>query len=235
MTTKQELAQAVALFKAEYDNFLMDRPRLEMWLRAMEGYADGVVMAAAERHVRSSRFAPQMAEILRLCEVQQGGSWLTADEAWALAPRHETESALITSEIAEAIDTARQAGDRIAGRMAFKEAYERLTEQARLEGRQPRYFLSAGTDPYGCAAALAKGVQTRRITLERAAELKPELANDVARMCSRSADGRPLLSGPDQATAQKLLAGPSDTGKQAVKSILANLRALSAPQKQVAE
>lgn len=226
MTTVREIAEASALLKAEYDNFIIDQARLALWKRAFAPYPDGVLLSAVDLHMRRSKFAPQMAELLELCDRRHGGGWLSSEEAWALVPRDESQSALITREIAEALATAKQSGDRVAARMAFKEAYERLTEQARMEGRQPQFFLSAGTDPYGCVVALAKGVQTRQISLQRAADLKPELAEDVARMCSTSIDGRPMLAGPDQAVAQKLLAGPSDTGRKAVKALLADLRAM---------
>lgn len=216
MTTNQEFAKCLLLLKAEYSDMpLIEGARREMWWAALGGYPDGVLMAAVTRHIQSSSFKPQLNDILKACDAQTDGGWLGVEEAWALMPKHESESAMLTDEIAQAIAVATpliEQGDRVAARMAFKDAYTRLVERAKLEGRQPRYFPSYGTDKHGAVAMLAKAVQVGQIPLERALEWKPESATEIVKMAG-------VRNHP-------LLAAPSEAGKATVKALLADLRAI---------
>lgn len=215
MTTTDEFTKATALLKAEYNDFpLLAGPRREMWWTALNGYPDGVLLAAVTRHIKGSSFAPHLNDILRGCDAQTDGGWLGAEEAWALMPKSEYESAMLTDEIAQAIAVATplfEEGDRVAARMAFKDCYNRLVERAKLEGRQPRYFPSYGTDKHGVVSMLAKAVQVGQIGLNAAINWRPELASEVVKMSG--VKNHPLL------------AAPSEKGKEAVKALLADLRA----------
>lgn len=216
MSTKHELIQAIALLRAEYDDMNpIEGQRLEMWWAALRQFPDGSVRMSAERHIKTSAFKPHLSDIVKGCEAQVSGSWLGADEAWALMPKSEHESAMLTDEIAQAIAAATpllEQGDKIAARMAFKDAYTRLVEQARIEGRQPRYFPSFGTDPQARVVMLAKAVQTGQVSADRAIEWQPEHATEIVKMAG--------------VTSHPLLAPPSEKGKQAVKALLADLRVL---------
>lgn len=216
MTTKIELGNAIALLQAEYtDMGEVVGPRLEMWWESLKGFPDGAVSSAVSQYLKTSHFKPQLADIVKLCEGMSGGGWLGVEEAWALMPKHESESAMLTDEIAQAIAVATpliEQGDRVAARMAFKDAYTRLVERAKLEGRQPRYFPSYGTDKHGAVAMLAKAVQVGQIPLERALEWKPEAATEIVKMVG-------VRNHP-------LLAAPSESGKAAVKALLSDLRAI---------
>lgn len=215
MTTPEEFAKAATLLKAEFRDLPdFTGPRREMWWAALGGYPDGVVMAAVTHYIKNSSFTPHLNDILKACDAQTDGGWLGVEEAWALMPKHESESAMLTDEIAQAIAVATpliEQGDRVAARMAFKDAYTRLVERAKLEGRKPRYFPSYGTDKHGAVAMLAKAVQVGQIPLERALEWKPESATEIVKMAG-------IKQHP-------LLAGPSESGKAAVKALLSNLRA----------
>lgn len=215
MTTREEFAKSLALLKAEYSDMKpIDGERREMWWATLSGYPDGSMLSAVTRHIQTSSFKPQLNDILKGCDALTDGGWLGVEEAWALMPKHESESAMLTDEIAQAIAVATpliEQGDRVAARMAFKDAYTRLVERAKLEGRQPRYFPSYGTDKHGAVAMLAKAVQVGQIPLERALEWKPENATEIVKMAG-------IKQHP-------LLAGPSESGKAAVKALLTNLRA----------
>jgi len=216
MTTMQELSKAIVVLQAEYSDLgEIVGPRLEMWWEALKAFPDGAVMAAAIQHLKSSHFKPQLADIAKLCAAQLDGQWLGVDEAWALMPKSEHESAMLTNEIAQAIAAATpliESGDRVAARMAFKDCYGRLVERAKLEGRQPRYFPSYGTDRHGVVSMLAKAVQTGQVSLDAALEWKPECATEIVKMAG--VKNHPLL------------AGPSEHGKAAVKALLADMRAV---------
>lgn len=216
MTTKRELGRAIALLHAEYDDLgPVEGARLEMWWSALHDFPDGSVTAAVERHIKTVTFRPRLADIVKLCEAQQDGLWLGADEAWALVPKSESESAMITEEIAQALGAAQSlldAGEPTAARMAFKDAYNRLVEQARIAGRRPRFFPSFGEDKHGHAAMLAMAVQRGQVTSQQAIEWKPEHATEIVKMAG-------IKNHP-------LLAAPSAKGKAAVKALLADLRAI---------
>lgn len=206
MATKRELSEAIALLRAEFQDMpTFDKIRLDMWWRALEHFPDGAIQRAAESHITTSKFKPQLADIVQACAAQLDGSWLNADEAWALMPKSEGESAMLTNEIAEAMAAASpllESGDKNAARMAFRAAYERLVGKAKIEGRQPKFFPSFGTDAATRVTMLASAVQKGQMTLEHATEALPEYAPDLVRMLG--VKNHPLLAGPSDATRAKL-------------------------------
>lgn len=208
MTTKSELGEAIALLRAEYDDMKpVEGPRLEMWWDALKHFPDGAVKAATARFLKTSHFKPQLADIVNGCAAQLDGDWIGADEAWALMPKTESDSAMLTDEIAQAMAAASpllEGGDRVAARMAFKDAYNRLIEKAKIEGRMPRFFASFGSDPVGRVTVLGNAVQKGQISLDRATELLPEYAPDIVRMCG--AKNHPLLAGPKPENVARLKA-----------------------------
>lgn len=217
MTTRADLGNAIALLQLEYASTMppVMGPRLEMWWKAVQDFPEGAVTAAAEQHIRTNHFAPQLADITKLCAAQVDGQWLGADEAWALVPKSEYDSAMLTNEIAQAVAAAAPllaVGDRVAGRMAFKDCYNRLVEQAKIAGRAPAYFPSFGADKLGHADLLSTAVLRGQIPLDRALELKPEYAQEIVSMVG--------------VTDHPLLAGPSKKGQAALKLLLADLRAV---------
>lgn len=105
---------------------------------------------------------------------------LLSDEAWAIYPKDETSSAVITDEIAEAMQSAQPLlddGDKIGARMAFKQAYERVTERNKLEGRKPKWFASLGTEKTGREIAVKEAVRLGRLSKEYEFLLLPPSEN----------------------------------------------------------
>lgn len=208
MATRNELVQAVALLRAEFDDMqVFDEVRLGMWWKALQHFPDGLILRAAERHLTTSQFKPKLADIVQGCAAQLDGNWLGADEAWALMPKSENDSAMLTDEIAQAIAAATpllEGRDKVAARMAFKDAYNRLVEKAKIEGRSPRFFPSFGVDPVGRVTMLATAVRAGQITLEKATAALPEYGRDIVKMVGVTS--HPLLAGPSQADKDRLKA-----------------------------
>lgn len=210
---KIEIAKAIALLTTEYDLKEFTDERIDAWMRALSQFPAGTVTRSVENFMRTSKFKPQLADIVQGCEAQCTGGWLTADEAWARMPKSEADSAMMTNEISEAMAAASpllEQGDRNAARMAFRAAYERLVELAKVEARRPVYFASFGTEKSQQGAMLASAVQAGQISIDRAIELKPEFGHDIVSMVG-------VKSHP-------LLAAPSDKGRAAVKALLSNLK-----------
>lgn len=215
---KIEIAKAIALLTAEYDLPPFGPERIEMWMTGLAMFPPGSVARSTENYIRTNRFKPQLADIVAGCAAQVAGNWLGADEAWALMPKSESDSAMLTNEIAQAIAAASpllEAGDRIAARMAFRDAYNRLVEQAKIDGRMPVYFPSFGTDKLGVASMLANAVRAGQIELGHAVEVRPEIAEDVIGMVG--------------VTKHPLLAAPSEAGRGKIKEVLALLQSKPVP------
>lgn len=208
MSTKRELVEAIAMLRAEYDDMKpVDGQRLDMWWEAVKQFPDGSVRASAVRHITTSHFKPQLADIIKGCAAQLDGNWMGADEAWALMPKSESDSAMLTDEIAQAMAAATpllERGDHVAARMAFKDAYGRLVEKAKIEGRMPRFFPSFGSDAASRVTMLANAVRAGQIELNRATEALPEYGSDIVKMCGVTK--HPLLAGPSQADKDRLKA-----------------------------
>lgn len=214
MANKQELSEAVALLRAEFEDMpVFDKTRLELWLRALGAFPDGAVRRAAEHHLTTSKFKPRLADIVEGCAKQMGEFWLGAEEAWGMMPKDESTSAMMTAESAEALAAAQPLIEKVdytAARMTFREAYNRLVDKAKLEGRMPVYYTSFGTDPVGRSIMLVNAVNKGQITVDDAVKALPENADGILRMCGT--------------TDHPLLAGPSTEDRKRLKEVLATLR-----------
>lgn len=97
-----------------------------------------------------------------------------SDEAWAMIPRDEITSVVMTNEMAEALSIARpllDEGDQIGARMAFKESYNRIIESNKRNGIKPKWFPSLGFDNEGHLPALEQAVRLGRIEKSHALSL----------------------------------------------------------------
>lgn len=140
----------------------------------LNNYSLESVLAAIKHHRKSARFAPAPADIINLLE--SGNKRLTADEAWAMIPHDEFETIVWTREMAEAYGIASgilAEGDKIAARMAFKGAYDRLCAEAALMQRPVSWVVCIGFDKSRIEPALQKAVAAGRISQDRANKFLP--------------------------------------------------------------
>lgn len=92
-----------------------------------------------------------------------------ADEAWALMSRPEDDTVVIIQEMAEAMQVARpllNEGDNTAARMAFRETYTRIVNEAREKRIKPEWFASLGHDPQGRAQPIADAIRAGKLQLD---------------------------------------------------------------------
>lgn len=104
-------------------------------------------LTAHRRDPERGQWLPNSSHIEHQINIRRPVVWLTADEAWSRAPKIEAQAALMTTEVAQALAAAGPLladGDKVAARMAFKGAYDRLVDRAKLERRGPVYFVSPG-------------------------------------------------------------------------------------------
>lgn len=156
---------------------------IDAWFVKLSRWPLSDVVRALDRHTDLSRFAPVPADIIALLPPLETKR-IAADEAWAIALASSDEAATVwlTDEILQAFDSARDllASDEIAARMAFKAAYNRVTEANRVAGVAPSVIRSPGTDRTTDAAADQKAIALGFITAAQVERQYPALAAPVA-------------------------------------------------------
>ena len=98
---------------------------------------------------------------------------LGADEAFALVlkAKDETQTVVWTDEIAlawTACAPVLQSKDQVGARMAFKQAYERIAQDARAHMRRPTPVISAGSDPELRRVAITQAHKQGRLPFDMA-------------------------------------------------------------------
>lgn len=123
------------------------------------------VKALLNQHVQTGKFMPTISEILDAARSLDGRP--DAEAAWATVARalnDEGVTVVWTQEMAEAFGVAlglRE--DRVAARMAFKETYTRLVQEARASGRSVAWSPALGHDPMGREGPVAAAVKEGRL------------------------------------------------------------------------
>jgi hypothetical protein len=152
-----------------------------LWFRALAEHDLEAVRAGFDGHVRDpqrGRFVPTPADVLAQIEALANDGRPGSEEAWAMVPIGEDQTVVWTTEMAEAYGACSQllaTGDRIGARMAFKEAYERLVDQAKRAGRRPVWQASLGSDADKRKRELTAAVDAGKLTAEAAHEQCPVL------------------------------------------------------------
>lgn len=118
--------------------------------------------------------------------VQSSDGMPGADEAWALVSKPETKTFIMTDEMAKAMGVARPVlndGDKVAARMAFKDAYTRLVQESRDNHLKPKWFVSLGHDKESRALPIAEAIQAGKISLNHSLGLLgPEAKAEVLQL-----------------------------------------------------
>lgn len=108
------------------------------------------------------QFPPKPADIIAQIERRMPQRVL-ADEAWTMLPHDESDTVVWTDEIAEAYDIARKEKDQTAKRMAFRAAYDRITERNKTAGIRPRWNYSVGWSAEKRVTALQNAIKLGRL------------------------------------------------------------------------
>lgn len=151
---------------------------MTLWWNILERYELAEIRDALFRYLDSKEcaFPPQPGQISNIIRDMKPDGRPGPDEAWAMIPRDEYASVVMTEEMVEALQFAQpllDEGDQVAAWMAFKEAYARIVEQNRRTGIAPKWFPSLGRDIAGREKALAEAVRMGRLTVNHAVGLLP--------------------------------------------------------------
>lgn len=174
----EKLTQAIAV-TAELTATAMSKQSIRALVSELAQYdLPGVLAALARcrREVQAGRFC--MREIAERIP----GAHISDDEAWALVPKDEKTTAVVTQQMLTALAAAQpllEAGDKIGARMAFKHAYERLISEEC--GQRPIWIISMGWEPKGRLESVMRAVELGRITAAAAQEMLPQHRFDIER------------------------------------------------------
>ncbi|WP_198116908.1 hypothetical protein [Massilia rhizosphaerae] len=147
---KPQFAALLAEVLAGYGKPLPEKAEINIWFSQLAPFPPSTIKMAFEAYrVERPDFAPVPNGIAARCKLQDGRP--DENEAWAVAltSQDERETVVWTSEMAEAFTVARPlltTGDEIGARMAFKDAYKRLMNEARALNRPVSWAVSAGWD-----------------------------------------------------------------------------------------
>lgn len=130
-----------------------------------EGFEFSVVNAAINHYRKTAKFAPTAYDIITL--LNTANKRLSADEAWARLPQSERDTVVWSEEMAGAYAIAYDLiidGDKIAARMAFKGAYDRLCNESVLMQKPLAITVSIGYDKNLIEPVLRKALESGQIT-----------------------------------------------------------------------
>lgn len=168
-----ELIKAVAV-TAELCGRTFSDAAAEVFVADLAGFPEPAVLRALTRCRREVRGMLTVQDVISRVDDGRPG----ADEAWAMLPFDEATTVVWTDEMVQAWAVAApliESGDKIAGRMAFKEAYTKAVSAARDERRPAKWSASLGHDPRGRESALQDAATKGRISVEYAHRLAPQI------------------------------------------------------------
>jgi hypothetical protein len=154
---------------------------LAMMAKDLSAY-DYKIISEALKNVRNGTKQFSQGAIVNEIEMLKPDGRIGADEAWAIYPHDEATSAVLTNEIAEAMQIAKpllDEGDKIGARMAFKEAYNRIVIRNKNEGIAPKWFPSLGHSKEGREEVLKQAVMLGRLSKDHAQSILPPPKNSV--------------------------------------------------------
>jgi hypothetical protein len=174
------LLEAVAV-TAELCGRTFSEPAARIFCADLDGYPDASVIKALAKCRREVKGLLTVQDVVSRIDDGRPG----AEEAWSMMPFDERQSVVWSDEMASAFGICGPLlaqGDRVAARMAFKEAYNRLVATAREEGRKVNWTPSLGHDKGGRESVLMAAVEAGRLSYEHASDLVPQLPAPSAKV-----------------------------------------------------
>lgn len=170
------LAATMAVYERQITSGFVD-----IFFSALGQYPLEVVREALNRHLQDpegGRFAPKPADLIRQVVTAKASDGRPGrDEAWAIAQKSmdEDETVLTSEEILEALSIARplleELNDKVAARMAFVEAYDRIVGVKRAAGEKFEWFVSLGDNKERRAPAIKAAQVAGLLSAPKAAAL----------------------------------------------------------------
>lgn len=173
MKPSANLAKAVAV-TSELTGTNLSEVAIRVMLDDLSKFPEEQVLGALVRCRKELKGRLTIADIIMRLEDGRPGP----EEAWSMVPRSEYQSVVWTEEMAQSmpgVHSLLDSGDEVAARMAFKERYSKLVQQARDAGRQVSWSPSLGYDISGRTAVIEEAVRLKRLPLSSARMLLPDM------------------------------------------------------------
>lgn len=182
----------------------LSKPTARLWIRELERYPAAKVEQALLACCMQLKGRVTLAAIIE--RIDDGRP--SADEAWSiLAPllRDERATVLWTEEMREAYGVAARFEDRVGARLAFKDKYHDLVEEARLRHEPVAWSACLGWDLAQRYEAVREGVKQGRLSIEYAKKVCGEHfepAKEVEKIVNQVMHGLPTVPPADRDAGQ---------------------------------
>lgn len=213
---QNELIQQLAI-AFEATGTELSKATMKYMVETLEQHPPGDIKQALDRCARHVKGRLSLAHILEQLDNSDGRPG--PDEAWAMTPKGEHESAMMTVEMGEALDVIRlDMADKVAARKSFQEIYNRLVFEAREQHKPIKWFFSPGHDKAGRERVARDAVRKGILTEGEARQYCPEMVgNEEKTKQLPPAPSNPALPPPAR-DGKKVLHG------QAVHDYVASLK-----------
>jgi hypothetical protein len=192
-----------------------------LFFRSLSQFTVEQVRAALDAHVKDpqrGRFFPRPADVIAQIEgLASNDGRPGAEEAWAqaLRARDEAETVVWTAEMSEAWAIAREVfelGDEVGARMAFREAYTRLVDEARRAHMPAAWSVSLGFDTERRAQAITSAVNAGRLPQSELKTLPAPARGELLLLPASTTAGEEARQRMRE-LADRLRAGPSTVSR----------------------
>lgn len=167
----KRLLEAIAV-TAELTSTSLSEAAAKVMTADLAQYPEQQVLAALTRCRRELKGRLTIADVVTRLDDGRPGP----EEAWAMLPRDEAVTVVWTEEMAQAMGVAQpllNEGEIVPARMAFKEAYTKLVQDARDNRIPVKWTASLGHDTRGREHVLTQAAEMGRLTHEHVAGLLP--------------------------------------------------------------
>lgn len=188
------ILEAIAVCAEVTGSELSTHARVTM-VEDLAQYPERAVIGALHRCRREVKGKLTLGDIIdRLDDGRPG-----PEEAWAMFPKDEDSSAVVTTEMQHAMGAAWnlvQQGDKVGGRMAFIESYRKIVATNRADNAPVKWEPTFGRDQRGREDALLIAYQKERLTLDRCLALLPNDNEQHAQFLQHAGVEHKLLAPP---------------------------------------
>ena len=167
---------------AEIYGKTMSAMAARMFLEDLKGFSKNELMHSLSECRKELRNFPTVADVANRIQTRDGRPGV--EEAWALCPNEEKDTAVWTNEISKAYFSGPYdliQSDPIAARMTFKEKYLEIVKKNRSERIPFKWEVSLGFDKRQAERKLIDAVSLGRIEKEHAKVLLPASAYAIDR------------------------------------------------------
>jgi hypothetical protein len=211
---------------ADFWNAPMTEGRVNAFAEQLQGFVPEEIYEA-QKHFRNEAGRTRMPMPADLKDHMSG--FPSAEEMFALLPRSEADSAVVTDEGAIALGACRSlldAGDFHGARLAFNAAYETAVSEAKRAGKKAKWFASLGFDMLGREKAVLDAIDKNRITVSAALDWVPhlQLTEPLQRKLELEGSTRLQIAAPNSEQEEQVSEEQMEKNRTNIKLLLDSLK-----------